>query len=60
MNYREARTILRRNEHNEASTEDLRQALVHYRALFEELLETRNGHEPHIHEGYEIEEKEII
>ncbi len=36
--YRAAREISRRNEHGEASTEDLRQALVHYRALFADLL----------------------
>jgi hypothetical protein len=40
-NYRAARTIALRNERGEAGTEDLRQAIVHYRALFEELLETR-------------------
>jgi hypothetical protein len=38
-NYRSAGEIARRNERGEASTEDLRQATVHYRALFEELLE---------------------
>jgi len=40
-NYRAAGHIADRNERGEASTEDLRQATVHYRALFEELLETR-------------------
>ena len=40
-NYRAAGRIAERNERGEASTEDLRQATVHYRALFEELLETR-------------------
>ena len=39
-NYRSADDIAERNERGEASTEDLRQATVHYRALFEELLET--------------------
>jgi hypothetical protein len=39
-NYRSAGDIAERNERGEASTEDLRQATVHYRALFEELLET--------------------
>jgi hypothetical protein len=47
-NYRSAGEIAGRNERGEASTEDLRQATVHYRALFEELLETqttdRGGH----------------
>ena len=42
-NYRSAGHIAERNERGEASTEDLRQATVHYRALFEELLETRVG-----------------
>src|SRR5262249_18817289 len=37
-NYRAARDIVRRQARGEASTEDLRQALVHYRALFEDLL----------------------
>jgi uncharacterized protein YneF (UPF0154 family) len=42
-NYRAAGRIAERNERGEASTEDLRQATVHYRDLFEELLETRVG-----------------
>jgi hypothetical protein len=36
--YREARAIAARHGRREASTEDLRQALVHYRALFGDLL----------------------
>ena len=39
-NYRAAHDIALRNDRGKASTEDLRQALVHYRALFESLLET--------------------
>ena len=39
--YRSAGAIAERNERGEASTEDLRQATVHYRALFEELLDTQ-------------------
>ena len=39
--YRAAHAIAVRNERSEATTEDLRQALVHYRSLFEELLEVR-------------------
>jgi hypothetical protein len=39
-NYRGARDTALRNERGQASTEDLRQAMVHYRALFEDLLET--------------------
>jgi hypothetical protein len=38
-NYREARSIAERNRQGQASTEDLRQALVLYRALFHELLQ---------------------
>lgn len=39
-NYRGAREIALKNEKQEANTEDLRQALIHYRSLFEELLGT--------------------
>ena len=39
-NYRAAHAISIANEHGKASTEDLRTAMVHYRALFVELLET--------------------
>jgi hypothetical protein len=38
--YRDAHEISLRNQNGEASTEDLRQALVHYRALFADLLGT--------------------
>jgi hypothetical protein len=37
-NYRTAHTISLASDRNEASTEDLRKAMVHYRSLFEELL----------------------
>ena len=40
-NYRAAHEIAQRRSRGEASTEDLRQAMVHYRALFSELLEER-------------------
>jgi hypothetical protein len=40
-NYRAAHTIYVTHERGDADTEDLRQAFVHYRALFEELLEER-------------------
>ena len=36
--YRAGREIVARHERGEASTEDLRQAMVHFRALFEELV----------------------
>jgi len=39
-NYRAARVIAVKNEHHEASTEELRQAMIHYRSLFKELLVT--------------------
>lgn len=42
-NYRAAHDIALRSERDEASTEELRQAMMHYRALFEDLLETRHG-----------------
>lgn len=38
-NYRAARDLAERNRRGEANTEELRKALVYYRALFEELLE---------------------
>jgi hypothetical protein len=38
QNYRAAHDIAERNRRGEAGTEDLRQAMVHYRSLFEELL----------------------
>jgi len=40
MNYRAARDIAKDHAAGRASTEDLRQAMVHYRALFSEMLET--------------------
>lgn len=40
QNYRAARNIVARHGRGESSTEDLRQAMVHYRSLFDELLET--------------------
>ena len=39
-NYRAAHAIARANARGEANTEELRQAMRHYRALFEELLAT--------------------
>jgi hypothetical protein len=38
--YREARELALANQRGAAKTEDLRQATVHYRALFEDLLQT--------------------
>jgi hypothetical protein len=39
-NYHSAREIALRNNAGQATTEDIRQAMVHYRSLFEELLDT--------------------
>lgn len=41
--YRAAHAIALRHRAGQASTEDLRQAMIHYRSLFEDLL---NGHRP--------------
>lgn len=38
-NYRAARVIAQAHERGQASTEELRQAMIHYRALFQDLLE---------------------
>lgn len=43
QNYRAAHDIAVRHREGRASTEDLRQAMIHYRSLFEDLL---NGHKP--------------
>jgi hypothetical protein len=40
QNYRAAHAVAVRHERGEATTEDLRRGLVHYRDLFDELLET--------------------
>jgi hypothetical protein len=44
--YREAHDISLRNDSGGASTEQLRQAMVHYRALFDELLVADDGAAP--------------
>ena len=46
-NYRAATRIAQRNRQGEAVTEDLRQALVCYRALFHELLQAAPSSDPH-------------
>jgi hypothetical protein len=43
QNYRSAHQISEANDRGEASTEDLRQAFVHYRSLFQDLLETEDA-----------------
>jgi hypothetical protein len=42
-NYRAAQAIAARDERGEANTEELRQAVVHYRVLFGEMLEVREA-----------------
>jgi FtsZ-interacting cell division protein ZipA len=49
--YRAAHAIAAANDRSEATTEDLRQALVHYRSLFEELLEDRHTDRPRTEEA---------
>lgn len=44
-NYRRAHGISQRNDAGQASTEDLRQAMVHYRSLFEDMLAEPTGTE---------------
>jgi hypothetical protein len=41
--YRAAREIVARERRGEATTEDLRQAFVHYRTLFDDLLEVKRS-----------------
>ncbi|MBS4059978.1 MAG: hypothetical protein KG029_06230 [Bacteroidetes bacterium] len=41
-NYRAARAIALKNEQGQANTEELRQAMIYYRSLFDELLETES------------------
>jgi PAS domain-containing protein len=43
--YRAAHEIARRDTEEKADTEDLRQAMVHYRALFEDLLGATHTHQ---------------
>src|SRR6266542_1088919 len=53
MNYRAARDIAQEHERGQASTEDLRQAMVHYRALFHELLEVVPAARTEVHQPVE-------
>ena len=55
VNYRAAREIAVLHSEGKANTEDLRQAMVHYRALFQDLLETDTTrhsavHHDHVHD----------
>ena len=42
-NYRVARALMARRERGEAGTEELRKAIVNYRALFDDLLQVESG-----------------
>jgi hypothetical protein len=42
-NYRAAQAIVLRDERGEADTEELRKAVVHYRVLFDDMLEVREA-----------------
>ena len=49
QNYRTAHDIAVREQRGGASTEDLRKAMVHYRALFEDLLDTTEPEPREVH-----------
>lgn len=49
QHYRAGHDIAVRHSRGEASTDDLRQALIHYRALFEELVTEREPASEHSH-----------
>lgn len=51
--YRAAHAVAEANERSEASTEDLRQALVHYRSLFEDLLDVPEADHTLVHDQVE-------
>ncbi len=54
-NYRAARAIAIKNEQHQADTEELRQALIHYRSLFEELLKTESvADQPGLRQGTQL------
>jgi FtsZ-interacting cell division protein ZipA len=50
-NYRAAHQIAVRHNSGQATTEDLRQAMVHYRALFQELLDERPSENQIVRKG---------
>lgn len=52
--YRTAHAIAERDHRGEANTEDMRQAVVHYRALFDELLEVAPTEGERANEAMEI------
>jgi hypothetical protein len=48
-NYRAAQAIATRAERGEADTEELRKAVVHYRVLFDEMLDIREARQMAVH-----------
>jgi hypothetical protein len=54
QNYRSARFVAVRHSEGRASTEELRQAMVHYRTLFEELLDAPKALAPNSGEVKEV------
>jgi hypothetical protein len=48
-NYRAAQAIVVRDERGQADTEELRRAVVHYRVLFDEMLEIREAKQLAVH-----------
>jgi hypothetical protein len=57
MNYRAAREIALQHQQGKATTEDLRQAMVHYRALFTDLLETGSPKAAEPHHVHAVDER---
>jgi hypothetical protein len=55
--YRSAQAIALREQKGAADTEELRKAVVHYRALFDELLEVREPRQEIIAEKRSADEK---
>ncbi len=53
-NYRVAQAIAMRAERGGADTEELRKAVVHYRALFAELLEVQEAKQEVISDKHEV------
>jgi hypothetical protein len=54
VNYRAAREIAAQHAQGKATTEDLRQAMVHYRALFRDLLDIKDE-SVHAHEHHRVD-----
>ena len=56
QNYRAAHAIALRHREGRAGTEELRQAMIHYRSLFEDLL---NGHRPADETNRDVRNREV-